>query len=102
MNLIGLVGIVIEIFTQSLRQVPDAYHEQRDQHCFARDTEKLPQRRFKQRYKEGRQKKRNRRKDRTLALPVFAPIVFENLVNDPVPTSLDGYRSRTLRMRIVR
>ena len=82
--------------------MPDPNHEQRSQDYFAQQAERLPQRRLDHGHKKGREEKRHGSKDGPLALANLSPIVFQNLVDDPVPTRLRRNRARALGVRVVR
>src|ERR1700687_3823657 len=101
-NVFRLVGIVPEVLAQPPRQVPDASHKKRYQHCASSYTERLPEWRFNHRHKKCGEKKRDGGENRALPLLVLSAIVFQNLVDYPIPARLGGDVAGALGVRIIR
>ena len=94
------ISVVIEVFAQPRRQMPNADHEKRQHDCPAGVVKSLPKMRLEHRDKKRRKKKRHGREDRSLASDTLAPIILEDLIYDAVPTRL--HLARALRVRILR
>jgi hypothetical protein len=91
---------VRDVFAQPANQMPETQHEERSQNHLAGQAKGLPHRRLDHRYQKGGKEERHGGEDGALALHVFAPVIFEYLIDDPIPAGLGGDLAGPLGMRV--